>query len=166
MKWWGWLLLGMVTGVTGGVAVALYLRLQQSQQQLDEAQQNLVALEDSLDTNRRTLDSLKLNFHKDTVWLTRWQTRWDTLKTETFTPIPILIATADSTIQACRRALSSCATRADSTEQQLKRSQSRVDWLTAELRKEQKPCRFLGMSCSTATLLGGVVLGVGLSQLP
>lgn len=73
-----------------------------------------------IDSLERRTDSLKAAYRRDTVRLTKWLTKWDTAKGRVDSipvdrPVPYevvrtVIVTADSTIAACRSALSTCET--------------------------------------------------------
>lgn len=55
-------------------------------------------------------DSVMRAFRQDTIRLTRWRTKWDTVKAAPDTvPVEVIVAVADSTIQACSITVQTCS---------------------------------------------------------
>ena len=101
------LVLVLLSGLLGVMVVLQYQRGSKLQAEARAAG----AAADSLNT---IADSLRKSYTSDTVYLNKWKIKWDTLrlagKTDTV-PKEVIIAIADSTIQACTMALNTCEMR-------------------------------------------------------
>jgi hypothetical protein len=98
----------------GILLVALLLLFGWQRQRMSEAETRAETATTAADSLRRRGDSLEAAYHADTVTFNHWHTKWDTLrlpgKADTI-PVPVLVAIADSTIQACTLALRTCEER-------------------------------------------------------
>lgn len=96
--------------LVGGIILGIMLvkQFESTSKQRARAEAAELAI-DSLDS---VIDSLEQTYKQDTVRLTKWRTRWDTVKAGVDTvPVETIIEVADSTINACQAALSTCETR-------------------------------------------------------
>jgi hypothetical protein len=101
-------------------------------------------------------DSLMRAFKVDTLRLTKWMTKWDTIASKPDTvPVEVIVAVADSTIQACSVTVQTCS-RALAAKDSLAESREKLH--AASLRQIKSQHRVEVIKWSVISLLLGTAV--------